>query len=92
MPKDWSKKDITAGNFGSCTIWTCKAGGREPKHYHNAIEITYVWKGNCKTHKQGKAYIYKAGVIHEVINDSDEEIVFIVTSIPPWSEKNTYYV
>lgn len=92
MSKDWTRKEITDDDFGSCNVWICQTGGREPKHYHNAVEITYVWKGNCKTHKKGQVYIYKAGEVHEVINDSDKEIVFIVVSIPPWSEKNTFYV
>lgn len=92
MQKHWTKKEITEDNFGSCTVWTCKAGGKEPKHYHNATEVTFVLKGNCKTHKQGEIYVYKPGDIHEVINDSKEDVVFIVTSFPPWSEKNTFYV
>ncbi len=92
MSKDWQKKEISKTKIGSCTVWCCMAGGREPKHWHNAIEITYVLRGNCKTHKQGQVYVYKPGDVHEVINDSDKEIVFIVTSIPPWSRKNTFYV
>ena len=92
MALKWKRQEISDTEIGTCTIWTCPPGGREPKHYHNAIEITYVLKGNCKTHKQGKVYVYKPGDIHEVINDSEEEIVFIITSIPPYSEQNTFYV
>lgn len=92
MSNDWIKKDISDGGLGSCTVWHCKAGGSEPKHYHKGLEIVYVLKGNCKTHKQGKVYVYREGDVHEVINDSDKEIVFVVTSIPPWSEENTFYV
>ena len=92
MSNDWLRKEISDTKIGSCTVWTCPPGGNEPKHYHNALEITYVLKGNCRTHKQGKVYMYKPGDIHEVINDSDTEIVFIVTSIPPYSKKNTFYV
>ena len=69
-----------------------KPGGREPKHYHEAVEIEYVIKGSCKTHKEGQVYVYQKGDVHEVINDSDDELVFVCLTIPPESEKNTIYI
>lgn len=85
-------KKITHNEFGSCDVYYMKSGGKEPKHYHKGIEIVYVLRGNCKTHKQGRVYIYKEGEVHEVINNSKEELVFVCLTIPPESEKNTTYV
>ena len=85
-------KKITDGAFGSCNVYYMKPGGRESKHYHKGIEIVYVIKGNCKTHKQGKVYVYREHQVHEVINDSKEELVFVCLTIPPESEKNTIYI
>lgn len=85
-------KKITDNKFGSCDVYYMKPGGREAKHYHKGIEIVYVIKGNCKTHKQGKVYVYKEREIHEVINDSEEELIFVCLTMPPESEKNTIYV
>lgn len=84
--------NIMDNNFGSCVVYYMKPETVEKKHYHNAVEIEYVLRGNCKTHKQGKVYIYQKGKIHEVINDSKEELVFVCLTIPPESEKNTVYV
>lgn len=85
-------KKITDNAFGSCDVYYMKPGGQEPKHYHKGIEIVYVLRGNCKTHKQGRAYVYREEEVHEVINDSKEELVFVCLTIPPESEKNTIYV
>jgi len=83
---------IQNDNFGSCDVYYMKPGGIEQKHYHDGIEIVHVIKGNCKTHKQGQTYIYQKGEIHEVINDSSEELVFVCLTIPPESKNNTHYV
>lgn len=83
---------IEFDGFGSCDVYYMNPGGHEQKHYHNGVEIVYVISGNCKTHEQGKTYIYAPKEIHEVINDSDHEVVFVCLTIPPESEKNTVYV
>lgn len=85
-------KKITDNAFGSCDVYYMKPGGKEPKHYHKGIEIVYVLRGNCKTHKQGRVYIYREGEVHEVINNSKAELVFVCLTIPPESEKNTIYI
>lgn len=69
-----------------------KPKSSEKKHFHDGWEIVYVYKGNCKTHKLGKLYIYPPKKIHEEINDSDGEMIFICLTIPPESEKNTHYI
>lgn len=83
---------ITHDDFGSCDVYFMKPGGIERKHFHDGIEIVHVIKGNCKTHKEGQTYIYQKGEIHEVINDSKEELIFVCLTIPPESETNTHYI
>jgi len=85
-------KKITDGKIASCYVYYLKPGGREPKHYHQGVELVYVLKGSCQTHQQGKLYVYKKGQIHEVINDSKNQLVFICLTIPPESKKNTIYI
>ncbi len=86
-------KKITDGNFGSCDVYYMKPGTRETKHYHTGIEIVYVLKGSCQTHHQeGKVYVYQKGQVHEVINDSKDELVFVCLTIPPESKENTIYI
>ncbi len=84
--------NVTDNGFGLCDVYYMKPGGIERKHFHDGIEIVHVLKGNCKTHKEGQTYIYQKGEVHEVINDSDEELIFVCLTIPPESEKNTHYV
>lgn len=83
---------ITFRNFGSCDVYYMKPGGVEKKHYHDGIEIVYVLKGSCKTHKQGQTYIYQPKDVHEVINDSKDELVFVCLTIPPESKNSTRYI
>lgn len=86
MSKDsiFSKSQkIADNNLGSCDVYHMKPGTKEKNHYHKGIEILYVLKGNCKTHKQGKVYFYKKGQAHQVINDSKEELVLVCLQIPP---------
>ncbi|MBU2051833.1 cupin domain-containing protein [Patescibacteria group bacterium] len=85
-------KKIFDGKIASCFIYYMKPGVREPKHYHKAIEIELVLKGNCKTHQQGKLYMYKKGQVHEVINNSKNPLVFICLTIPQENEQNTIYI
>lgn len=64
----------------------------EGKHFHDGLEVVYIKKGNCKTHKQGHWYIYKRGEVHEVINDSNEELIMVVFTFPPENEKTMHFV
>jgi quercetin dioxygenase-like cupin family protein len=83
---------IDFGGFGSCDVYFMKPGAVEEKHFHDGIEIVHIIKGNCKTHKQGQTYTYNKGEIHEVINDSKQELIFVCLTIPPESDDNTHYV
>ena len=83
---------IEFDGFGSCIVYHLRPAGHDPKHYHNGIEIEYVQKGSCLTHKQGEVYFRTAGEIHEAFNDSPEEVVIVCLTIPPESDKNTVYI
>ena len=83
---------IQSNKFGSCDVYYMKPGGHEQKHYHSGIEIVYVVSGNCKTHVQGNTYVYQPKEIHEVINDSNQQLVFVCLTIPPESDENTIYI
>lgn len=68
-----------------------KPNSVEKKHFHDGIEIVYIIKGSCKTHKQNHLYFYSKRKIHEVINDSDKELVILTITLPPETEYNTHY-
>ncbi len=85
-------KHISFFGLAAIDVYTMKPKSSEQKHFHEGWEIVYVHKGNCKTHTRGKLYIYPPKEVHEVINDSQEEITFICLTIPPESEKNTHYI
>lgn len=83
---------VQHAHLGSCDVYYMNPRTQEKGHYHAGIEIVYVIKGNCQTHHQGKTYVYQPGEIHGVINNSDEELVFVCLQIPPESESNTVYI
>ncbi|NCS97599.1 MAG: hypothetical protein GW762_03365 [Candidatus Pacebacteria bacterium] len=67
-------------------------GGIEAKHYHDGIELEYVIRGNSGTHKKGQIYFRKRGEIHEGINDSKNDLVFLCLTIPAETKRNTHYL
>lgn len=85
-------KNISFFGFAAIDIYAMKPKSSEQKHFHDGWEIVYVHKGNCKTHSQKKLYIYPPKKVHEVTNDSSDEMTFICLTIPPESEKNTTYL
>lgn len=85
-------RHISLNELFSFDVYSVKPGGVDKKHYHNCFEIVYVVKGNCKTHKQGQVYVYQKGQIHELINDSRNNLVVVCLTIPPESRENTVYV
>ena len=76
----------------SIYIYFMVPGGVEMPHYHDATEIEYVFRGNTKTHKQGKFYFRKMGTVHEGINNSKSDLIFLNIMIPAESEDNTHYL
>ena len=84
---------INKSKIGSCNILYIFPGAKIQKHFHKqAIEIEYVYQGNCRTHKQGQVLIHKKNEPHELINDSGEELVVICLKIPPHNEKGMNYL
>lgn len=63
----------------------------EKKHYHDGYEFVYIIKGSCRTHKQNRFYFYPKGKPHEVINDSEDELVILTLTLPPETDYNTHY-
>lgn len=76
----------------SIYIYFMIPGGAEKPHYHDAVELEYVFRGNTTTHKRGKFYFRKRGQIHEGINDSNSDPIFLNIMIPAESEDNTHYL
>ena len=84
---------VAESGIGSCDILYIRPGAVIPRHFHKrGIEIEFVYKGNCKTHKEGEVYIRKAGEPHELVNDSSKELVVVCLKIPPHSEEDMNYV
>lgn len=84
---------ISETNIGSCSVLYIKPGATIPKHFHKkGIEIEYVYKGSCKTHKEGEIKIWQRNQPHEVINDSKEELILICLKVPPHSEEDMNYI
>lgn len=67
-------------------------GGIEAKHYHDGVEIEFVIGGGSSTHKKGHLYIRKNGDIHDGVNDSKEDLVFVCITIPSETKENTHYI
>ncbi len=85
-------KTIIKTRFFSCDLYYMKAHAIEKMHYHDGLEIVYIIKGSCKTHKQNHFYIYTKGKPHKVINDSNKELKILTLTFPPETENNTHYV
>ena len=78
--------------FASCYIYHMVPGGLEEKHFHDGIELEYVIRGSSSTHKKGQIYFRKRGEIHEGINDSENDLVFLCVTIPAETKNNTHYL
>lgn len=85
-------KKIFDFRIARCDVYYMNSKTEEKRHFHRGLEFVYVLSGNCQTHKKGKIYVYRSGQPHGVINDSNEEIVFLCMQIPPENEKNTFLV
>jgi quercetin dioxygenase-like cupin family protein len=94
MEKAFRKiEKVAETGIGSCDVLYIKPGAIVPKHFHKmGIEVEYVYKGSCRTHKEGKVYVWKKGEPHGVVNDSNEELILVCLRIPPHSEEDMNYV
>jgi quercetin dioxygenase-like cupin family protein len=52
----------------------------------------YVPDGNCQILEKGELYSHERGVVHEVINISPNEVVFVRLSIPQDTPASTIQV
>jgi quercetin dioxygenase-like cupin family protein len=85
-------KEILDCKFVSCDVYYMKPGTKEEKHYHKGTELVFVLDGTSKTHQKGRFYLYKSGKIHEVVNDSPNELVLVCLTVPSESKENTVFV
>lgn len=85
-------KNIFKCKFLSLDVYHINPKSTDKKHYHDNFEIVYVMSGMCKTHQRGRFYVYKKGQIHEVVNDSNMDLMVVCLTIPPESEERTHYI
>lgn len=76
----------------SIYLYSMRPGGIEKPHYHDALEIEFVLWGNTRTHKWGHLYYRRAGAIHEGVNDTNRNLIFLNLMIPAESSYNTHYI
>ena len=92
MPPTYRKEiKIFATKFASCYLYHMNPGGIERPHYHDGLEIECVLRGSSSTHKPGHCYFRRRGEVHEGINDSPHELVFLTLTIPAESNATTHY-
>lgn len=84
-------KTILDSRFFTLAVYTVPPNCGEGKHFHIGDEWVYTWKGGCKTQEHGGLYHYGEGEVHQVVNDSPNNVVFLYLTIPQESEKNTIY-
>lgn len=69
-------------------------GTMSPRHYHRVLEETYfLLKGKARMiidgHEfaltPGEACLIMPGEVHQVFNDSEETLEFLVFCAPPWT-------
>ena len=86
-------KSLESSNIGSCNVLIFKPGEKIDKHFHRkGVEIEYVYKGSSSTHKEGKVYVWKKKQVHELINDSCNELVIICLKIPKHDENDMNFI
>lgn len=91
-PAYTQSREIIDNKFLTLAVYHMQPGGMEPNHYHKGIELVYVLDGNCETHQKGRLYRYKPSEVHKFTNNSPNEVVLVVLTIPQDTEANTVYV
>jgi mannose-6-phosphate isomerase-like protein (cupin superfamily) len=70
------------------------SGKLSPRHYHRVLEETYfVLQGKARmiidgrefTLEPGEACLIMPGEVHQVFNDQEEALEFLVFCTPPWT-------
>lgn len=74
-------------------------GKSSPKHYHRRSEETYyILKGIASMRVNGKAFslspgqtcLIEVGEVHQVKNNSEEELEFLAVCAPAWHPEDSF--
>ncbi|TAL48541.1 cupin domain-containing protein [archaeon] len=88
----------TKHSFGHVII--LPKGSSRP-HYHTEAEETYyILKGNAKMVVDGREYFLSAGDAvfiqpperHQIFNEGEEDLEFLVVCVPAWESNNSVYI
>lgn len=80
---------------------TLPPGKAAPRHYHPMNEESYfilsgsgrvILEGESRAVTAGDAIAIPANVVHEIINDSQNDLVFLAVCVPPWTPDCSVYV
>ena len=80
---------------------TLPPGTGAAKHYHPEAEESYTMvSGTAQmflgeeqtTITAGDCVVIKANMHHMILNETDEDVVFIATCVPAWKEGNAVYL
>lgn len=83
----------SGSKYANCTLSTLpKGGGSEDEIHESSDQIFYILQGEFKMSAKGKllhvlypgdAILVEAGDAHAVINDGEEDCVFVAITVPP---------
>ncbi len=80
---------------------TLPPGALSLRHYHPASEESYLilsgsgrvtLDGKTRTVSPGDAVAIPANVVHQIVNDSPAELVFLAVCVPPWTPDCSVFV
>ena len=57
------QRQFISGSQSTIAKWTVKKGGVFPLHHHPYEQTTWITKGRCEAHSQGKKYDLPAGSV-----------------------------
>jgi mannose-6-phosphate isomerase-like protein (cupin superfamily) len=80
---------------------TLPPGKAALKHYHPATEESYfilsgqgrmIVDGEARTVVPGDAIAIPPNAVHEIINDSEDLLMFLAVCVPPWTPDCSVFV
>lgn len=80
---------------------TLASGKASRPHYHPVAEESYyILKGKARVVindevsycEKGDTIAIPSGVVHQIFNDSDQDLVFLAICVPPWTPECSVYV
>ncbi len=57
------QRQYLSGTQSTFVRWIVKKGGIFPLHHHSNEQITWITKGRCEVHSQGKEFVMTAGTV-----------------------------